>query len=98
MHTAEFYEWSQIVQEGEVILVRRLPSKTIGCFLFCRWLQKPFTSLFGPDPLPSRSAGDGSPLLQNLVGNSGEMQCLEEAEQQAEVSVDVPYPPLQLLI
>ena len=36
-------------------------------------------------------------LLQNLVENSGEMQCLEEAEQQAEVSVDVPYPPLQIV-
>ena len=63
-----------------------------------------FTSLFGPDPLPSRSAGDKyfkvqccSALLQNLVGNSGETQCLEEAEQQAEASVDVPYPPLQMV-
>ena len=36
-------------------------------------------------------------LLQNLVGNSGETQCLEEAEQQAEASVDVPYPPLQIV-
>ena len=25
------------------------------------------------------------------------MQCLEEAEQQAEASVDVPYPPLQIV-
>ena len=25
------------------------------------------------------------------------MQCLEEAEQQAEASVDVPYPPLQII-
>ena len=31
-----------------------------------------------------------SALLQNLVGSSGEMQCLEEADQQAEASVDVP--------
>ena len=37
-----------------------------------------------------------SALLQNLVGNSGEMQCLEEAEQQAEASVDIPYPPHQI--
>ena len=35
-----------------------------------------------------------SALLQNLVGNSGD---LEEAEQQAEASVDVPYPPLQIV-
>ena len=31
-----------------------------------------------------------SALLQSLVGNSGETQCLEEAEQQAEASVDAP--------
>ena len=39
-------------------------------------------------------------LLQNLVGNSGETQCLEEIEQQAEegVNVDVPLPPLQIVI
>ena len=36
-------------------------------------------------------------LLQNLVGNSGETQCLQEAEQQTEASVDVPYPPLQIV-
>ena len=29
--------------------------------------------------------------------NSGETQCLEEAEQQAEANVDVPYPPLQIV-
>ena len=51
-----------------------------------------FTSLFGPDLLPSCSAGGA--LLQNLVGNAGETQCLEEAEQQA---VDVPYPLLQIV-
>ena len=34
-----------------------------------------------------------SALLQNLVGN----QCLEEAEQQSGASVDVPYPPLQIV-
>ena len=59
-----------------------------------------FTSLFRPDPLPSRYAGDYhccSALLQNLVGNSGETWCLEEAEQQAEASVDFPYPPLQIV-
>ena len=38
-----------------------------------------------------------SALLQNLVGKSGETQCLEEAEQQAEASVNVPYPPLQIV-
>ena len=38
-----------------------------------------------------------SALLQNQVGNSGETQCLEEAEQQAEASVGVPYPPLQIV-
>ena len=56
------------------------------------------SSLFGPDPLPSRSAGDllhcCSTVLQNLVGNSGETQCLVKAEQQADASVNVPYPPL----
>ena len=36
-------------------------------------------------------------LLQILVGNAGEAQCLEEAEQHAEASVDVP-PPLQIVI
>ena len=36
-------------------------------------------------------------LLQNLVRNSGATQCLEEAEQQTEASVDVPYPPLQIV-
>ena len=36
-------------------------------------------------------------LLQNLVGDSGETQCLEEAEQQAEASVDVAYLPLQIV-
>ena len=35
-------------------------------------------------------------LLQNLVGNSGVTQCLEETEQQADASVNVPYPPLQI--
>ena len=54
-------------------------------------------SLFRPDPLPSRSNGKFSALLQNLVGSSGETQCLEEAEQQAKASVDVPYPPLQIV-
>ena len=38
-----------------------------------------------------------SALLPNLVGNSGEKQYLEEAEPQAEVSVDDPYPPLQIV-
>ena len=38
-----------------------------------------------------------SALLQNLVGSSGETQCLEEAEQQAQASVDVPYSPLQIV-
>ena len=39
-----------------------------------------------------------SALLQNLVGNSGVTRSLEEAEQQAEESVDVPPPPLQIVI
>ena len=66
-----------------------------------------FISLSGPDPLPSRSLYQAAPpetilqccsaLLQNLVGNSGETQCLGEAEQQAGASVDVPYPPLQIV-
>ena len=46
-----------------------------------------FTSLFGPDPLPSRE----------LETNIQSSQFLEEAEQQAEASVDVPYPPLQIV-
>ena len=59
------------------------------------------TSLFRPDPLPSWKLilhrHCCSTLLQNLVGSSGETQCLEEAEQQAEASVDIPYPPLQIV-
>ena len=39
-----------------------------------------------------------SALLQNLVRNSGVTQCLEEAEEQAEASGDVPPPPLQVVI
>ena len=69
------------------------PLPHFGSIVYC-------TSLFRPDPLPSRSAGDLTSLLQhftqNLVGNSGETQCLEEAEQQEEASVYVPYPPLQI--
>ena len=51
-----------------------------------------FTSLFGPDPLPSRKLEINSSKFNAaaLVGNS-------EAEQQAEASVDVPYPPLQIV-
>ena len=58
-----------------------------------------FTSLFGPDPLQAAplETNTSSALLQNLVGNLGEMQFLVEAEQQAEVSIDVPYPPLQIV-
>ena len=50
-------------------------------------------SLFGPDPLPSRSAGNYTSLLQrftalqNLVRSSGETQCLEEADKQRQVSM-----------
>ena len=36
-------------------------------------------------------------LHRFIVRNSGEMQCLEEAEQQAQASVDVP-PPLQIVL
>ena len=62
-----------------------------------------FTSLFRPEPFTKPLRWRliihhcCSALLQNLVGNSGKMQCLEEAEQQAEASVDVPYPPLQIV-
>ena len=37
-------------------------------------------------------------LLQNLSRELGRTQCLEEAELQAEASVDVPHPPLQIVI
>ena len=58
-------------------------------------------SLFRPDPSPSHSNGNYSSLLQRFTAessrSSGETQCLEEAEEQAEASVDVPYPPLQMV-
>ena len=40
-----------------------------------------------------------SSMLQRFTAESSRelMQCLEEAEQQAEASVDVPYPPLQIV-
>ena len=67
------------------------------------------TSLFGPDPLPSRSAGEYSHWLlqrftvkcessRELMSAEGVLLCLEEAEQQAEASGDVPPPPLQIVI
>ena len=59
-----------------------------------------FTSLFGPDPSPSRELENNTSKFNAaalycriLLGT----QCLEEAEQQAEASVDVPYPPLQII-
>ena len=59
-----------------------------------------FTSLFRPDPLPSRELETNSSKFNAAVlycrVYSG-TQCLEEAEQQAEASVNVPYPPLQIV-
>ena len=53
-------------------------------------------TLYQAVPLESNSnTSCCSTLLQNVVGNTGETQWLEEAEQQVEASVDVPYPPLQ---
>ena len=49
-------------------------------------------------PLETKYFTADSTLLQNLVGNAGETQCLEVAEQQAEASVDVLPPPLQIVI
>ena len=55
-----------------------------------------FTSLFGLDFYQAAPLKTNTSLLQrftaDLVGNSGETQCLEEAEQRAEASFDVPYP------
>ena len=59
-----------------------------------------FTSLFGPDLYRAASLETNTSLLQRFTAesrNSGETQCLEEAEQQAEASVGVPYPPLQIV-
>ena len=59
-----------------------------------------FTSLFRPDPLPNReletnnSKFNAAALYCKIYSGT---QCLEEAEQQAEASVDVPYPPLQIV-
>ena len=59
-----------------------------------------FTSLFRPDPLPSHeletytSKFNAAALYCRIKSIT---QCLEEAEQQAEASVDVPYPPLQIV-
>ena len=55
-------------------------------------------TLYQAAPLETKYFTAGSTLLQNLVGNAGEMQLLEEAEQQAEASVDVLPPPLQIVI
>ena len=58
------------------------------------------SSLFRPDPLPSReletntSKFNAAALYCRIKSGT---QCLEEAEQQAEASVDVPYPPLQIV-
>ena len=59
-----------------------------------------FTSLFRPDPLPSHeletntSKFKAAALYYRILSGT---QCLEEAEKQAEASVDVPYPPLQIV-
>ena len=54
-----------------------------------------------PDPLPSHELETiilQSSVLQRFTAESSRgTQCLEEAEQQAEASVDVPYPPLQIV-
>ena len=58
-----------------------------------------FTSLFRPDPLPSREL---ETILSKFTAAvhyciiQSETQCLE-AEQQADASVNVPYPPLQIV-
>ena len=53
-------------------------------------------TLYQASPLETNS---NTSLLQRFTAessrNSGETQCFEEAEQQTEASVDVPYPPLQ---
>ena len=64
------------------------------------WINAPLVSsgqtLYQAAPLDTNTSVHCCSALQNLVGNSGETQCLEEAEQQAEASVDVPYSPLYL--
>ena len=61
-----------------------------------------YSSLFGLDRLPSRSAGhkyftSAALYCRIKSGNSGETQCLEEAEKQPEASVDVLFPPFQIV-
>ena len=64
------------------------------------YLTPDFTSLFRPDPLPSReletntSKFNAAALYCRIESGT---QCLEKAEQQAEASVNVPYPPLQIV-
>ena len=59
-----------------------------------------FTSLFRPDPLPSHeletntSKFNAAALYCRIYSGT---QCLQEAEQQVDASVDVPYPPLQIV-
>ena len=59
-----------------------------------------FTSLFRPGRLPSceletnTSKFDAVTLYCRILTGT---QCLEETEQQEEASVDVPYPPLQIV-
>ena len=64
-------------------------------------LDQYFTSLFRPDPLPATPLETNTSLLQRYTAESsrelGRNACLEEAEQQAEASVAVPYPLFKLL-
>ena len=55
-------------------------------------------TLYQDTPLETLILHCCSALLQNLFGNSGVTQYLEEAEHPAEASVDVPPPPLQIVI
>ena len=59
-----------------------------------------YYSLFGPDPLPSRELESNTSkfnVAELYCRIKSGTRCLEEAEQQAEASVDVPYPPLQIV-
>ena len=78
-------------QHKKLLLPHPLPHS--GSILHMSLQARPFTkSLSWRLILHSCSAS-----LQNLVGNSGETQCLKEAEQQAEAHVDVPYTPFQIV-
>ena len=56
-----------------------------------------FTSLFGQDPLPiSWKLSFSTSLLQRFTAESSR-ELRRDALKQAEASVDVPYPPLQIV-